>query len=147
MLEVKDIFRSNKWQWAGNTIALIIILAMTLLPVIATFSRIFNLHGIPASQVIVQHMTLWIGFVGAILAAQQNKLLALTYKPLFVTSEKFDLSRFIAKTVSLLVLIALAWGSYQLIKVEYEYPFQIAPHIDRCFAQIIMLVGFIFIAF
>jgi len=147
MLEVKDIFRSNKWQWAGNTIALIIILAMTLLPVIATFSRIFNLHGIPASQVIVQHMTLWIGFVGAILAAQQNKLLALTYKPLFVTSEKFDLSRFIAKTVSLLVLIALAWGSYQLIKVEYEYPFQIAPHIDRWFAQIIMPVGFIFIAF
>ena len=65
---------------------------MTLLPAIETLTRIFNTNSIPASQVLVQHFTLWIGFIGAVLATRQNKLLALTKSSLFDQAEKIHLS-------------------------------------------------------
>ena len=64
-------------------IALFIFLTMTALPIIETVTRFFNINSIPASQILVQHLTLWIGFVGAVLAAKQNKLLALTRESIF----------------------------------------------------------------
>ena len=137
----------EKLKWGENSIALIIVAAMTLLPEIETIARIFKTNGLPASQVIVQHMTLWVGFIGAVLASRQNKLLALTYKPLFNVDETFSIPRFIAKTVSFIVIITLAWGSFQLIKVEYQYPFEIAPNIERWVAQIIMPIGFFLIGY
>ena len=84
----------EKLKWGENSIALIIVAAMTLLPAIETIARIFKTNGLPASQVIVQHMTLWVGFIGAVLASRQNKLLALTYKPLFNVDETFSIPRY-----------------------------------------------------
>ena len=57
--------------------ALLIFLTMTALPAIETVTRFFSISSIPASQILVQHLTLWIGFIGAVLAAKQNKLLVL----------------------------------------------------------------------
>ena len=116
---------------------------MVLLPFTEVFTRIFGMLSIPASQVIVQHLTLWIGFIGAVLATRQNKLLALTQRPLFSTEAKFHLGRYIAKLITFLVLISLAWGSWELVKVEIEYPMDIAPNIPRWVAMLIMPIGFV----
>ena len=79
----------NRLLWGENTLAFVIFALMTILPVIETVTRLFNTQSIPASQVLVQHFTLWIGFLGAVLATRQNKLLALTREPLFDQAEKF----------------------------------------------------------
>ncbi|MBL50732.1 MAG: C4-dicarboxylate ABC transporter permease [Candidatus Marinimicrobia bacterium] len=115
---------------------------MTLLPAFETLTRIFNTNSIPASQVLVQHFTLWIGFIGAVLATRQNKLLALTKSSLFDQAEKIHFGKWIAKVITFLVLVALTWGSWELLKVEFQYPIDIAPYIPRWFAQIIMPLGF-----
>jgi len=91
-------------------------------------------------------MTLWIGFVGAVLATRQNKLLALTTKPLFQPDEEFHFGRWIAKNISFIVIVSLMWGSWSLFKVEFQYPVDIAPNIPRWFAQMIMPVGFTLMA-
>ena len=57
---------------------------MSLLPFLETITRVLNINGIPASQILVQHFTLWIGFLGAIFAARENKLLALTQESIFI---------------------------------------------------------------
>ena len=91
---------SNRIKWGEDTLALVIFSAMALLPLIESFARLFNILSIPASQVIVQHFTLWIGFLGAVLAARQNKLLSLTiisYElelKLKLEFEKTELKRF-----------------------------------------------------
>ena len=64
-------------------VALFIFLTMTALPLLETITRFLSINSIPASQILVQHLTLWIGFVGAVLAAKQNKLLALTRESIF----------------------------------------------------------------
>ena len=132
----------NRLKWGEDTLAVVIFAAMTLLPVIETTTRLFSTNGIPASQVLVQHFTLWIGFLGAILATRQNKLLALTREPLFDEAEKPHLGKWIAKVTTFLVLVALTWGSWELLKIEMKYPIDIAPNIPRWVAQLIMPVGF-----
>ena len=115
---------------------------MALLPFLELFTRLFGILSVPASQVIVQHLTLWIGFSGAILATRQNKLLALTHKPLFMADENFHIGRYIAKLLTFSVLIVLAWGSWKLLKIEMEYPIDIAPGIPRWFAIMVMPFAF-----
>ena len=132
----------NRLKWGEDTLAVVIFAAMTLLPVIEATTRLFSTNGIPASQVLVQHFTLWIGFLGAILATRQNKLLALTREPLFDEAEKPHLGKWIAKVTTFLVLVALTWGSWELLKIEMQYPIDIAPNIPRWVAQLIMPVGF-----
>ena len=125
-----------------DILAIVILFVMTILPVLASITRILNISSIPASQVMVQHCTLWIGFLGAVLAARKNKLLALTREPLFKKEEGFHFGKWIAKVTTFLVLVTLSWGSWELVKVEIQYPIDIAPNIPRWFVQFIMPVGF-----
>ena len=79
--------RLNRYE---DIFAIGVFTIMALLPFLESFTRLIGILSLPASQVIVQHLTLWIGFIGAILATRQNKLLALTHKPLFIDEEKFQ---------------------------------------------------------
>ena len=115
---------------------------MVLLPFFETISRLFNFNNIPASQVLVQHCTLWLAFLGAVLATRDNKLLSLTRDPLFDKKDSFHVGKWIAKNTTFLVLLALTYGSFELIKVEAISSIDIAPYIPRWFGQIIMPVGF-----
>ena len=133
---------TRRLKWGENTLAIVIFSAMTILPCFESISRVLSINSIPASQILVQHFTLWIGLLGAVLAARQNKLLALTREPLFQREKEIHLGRWLAKVTTFLVLVSLTWGSWELVKVEMEYPIDIAPNIPRWFAQIIMPLGF-----
>jgi C4-dicarboxylate transporter DctM subunit len=117
------------------------------LPVIEVISRLFNSTGIVASSVLVQHLTLWVGFLGAVIASRRNNLLSLTTKPLFSNTEIIEWKNIVGKVTSIFIVLLLAYGSWTLVQVEMEYPFNIAPFISRWFTQLIMPIGFLFIAF
>ena len=102
----------KRMRWGEDTLAIVILFVMTMLPFLASITRVLNISSIPASQVLVQHCTLWIGFLGAVLAASKNKLLALTREPLFKKEEGFHFGKWIAKVTTFLVLVALSWGSW-----------------------------------
>jgi len=133
---------TKRLKWGEDTLSIVIFLAMTILPFFESLSRALNINSVPASQILVQHCTLWIGLLGAVLAARQNKLLALTRDPLFKREKEVHLGRWLAKVTTFVVLISLTWGSWELVKVEMQYPIDIAPNIPRWFAQIIMPLGF-----
>ena len=125
-----------------DSFAVGIFIVMAILPFLETFTRLIGILSIPASQILVQHLTLWIGFLGAAIATRQNKLLALTQNPIFQNEKKVHIGRYIAKMITFLVLISLAWGSWELLKIEIAYPIDIAPNIPRWIAIVIMPFGF-----
>jgi tripartite ATP-independent transporter DctM subunit len=120
---------------------------LVIFPAVEIITRILGRPGIPASPILVQHMTLWIGFIGAVLATRQNKLLSLTREPLFSPDSVFNNGRWIAKNISFVIIGALFWGSISLVMVEYDYPIQISPGVYRWFIQLIMPIGFLLIGF
>src|SRR5512132_3805779 len=71
-LDVKRLARTieeNVAAWA--------LVVMMLLPLAEILVRRALTSGIPGAASIVQHLTLWVGFLGAALAARDDRLLAI----------------------------------------------------------------------
>ena len=103
-----------------SALSIFIFFLMTLLPFLENLTRYLPFNGVTASQIIVQHLTLWIGFVGAVLASSENKLLSLNKISIFNNENQISFSTFFPKIISFLVFIALAYGSWELIQIEYQ---------------------------
>ena len=61
-----------------NTLSIALLAAMSLLPLIEIAGRTILGQGIPGSIPLVEHLTLWIAFLGAARAARSDRLLALS---------------------------------------------------------------------
>ena len=125
---------------------LFVFIALVLLPAFEVITRLFGTTGVVASPVLVQHLTLWIGFSGAVIAARRNKLLALTREPLFAVNSTINWSKLLAKIITAFLVLALAYGSWELVKIEMAYPVNIAPFLPRWVAQLVMPMGLFLIA-
>ena len=120
---------------------------MVLFPAIEVVSRLFGTTGIVASPVLVQHLTLYIGFSGAIIASRRNKLLSLSNSLLFNYDNQIVWPKIIAKVTTIVVVTVLALGAWNLVMIEKEFPTDIAPFIPRWVALLIMPIGFASISF
>ena len=95
-----------------NFAACIIFILLVLLPfsdlIIREIIRPFfsGLAKIPASQTLVSHLTLLIGFSGAIIASRDNKLLSLSNTSLF-NDKVSGFSRHVTKWVSITTILLL----------------------------------------
>ena len=98
-------------------------------PVFQILSRSIDFFSIPASQEIVQHMTLWIAFMGAVLAARSNRLLAVVREPVFKQSSEFNLGHFLVHAVSVGIVFLLAVSYLKMIQIGIQYPAFVAPFI------------------
>ena len=114
-------------------------------PIFQILGRYINFFSIPASQEIVQHMTLWIGFIGAVIAARSNKLLSVVREPVFKSMKKVSLSQFFVHIFSLSVVFVLSVSYLKMIQIGFQYPDYIAPFIPSWFAQSIIPIGLILI--
>ena len=114
-------------------------------PIFQILGRYINFFSIPASQEIVQHMTLWIGFIGAVIAARSNKLLSVVREPVFKSMKKVSLPQFFVHIFSLSVVFVLSVSYLKMIQIGFQYPDYIAPFIPTWFAQSIIPVGLILI--
>ena len=130
---------------AENFLCYICFAIIVSFPVFQIISRFIDIFSIPASQEIVQHMTLWIAFIGAVLAARYNRLLAIVREPIFNQSSEFRISHFLVHMCSVGVVFVLAISYLKMIQIGIEYPEFIAPYITVWFAQSIIPVGLLLI--
>jgi len=125
-----------------SIIALFVYAGIVLIPTVEALTRVFNVSIIAGAPIWTQHLTLWVAFIGAMIASQNNKLLSLTSKPLFIYDRSYNIGKFIAKTASIIIVISLMIASIELIKIEFQYPVPVVPGVPRWLAQIIMPIGF-----
>ena len=136
---------NNILSKAENFLCYICFAVIVSFPVFQILSRFVGFFSIPASQEIVQHMTLWIAFIGAVLAARSNRLLAIVREPVFNKSSEFKISHFLVHMCSAGIVFVLAISYLKMIQIGIEYPEFIAPFITVWFAQSIIPVGLLLI--
>ena len=136
---------NNILNKAIDWLCLFLFFILISFPIFQIFGRYINFFSIPASQEIVQHMTLWIGFIGAVIAARSNRLLSIVREPVFNSSEKVNLTQFFVHVVSLSVVFVLSVSYLKMIQIGFQYPDYIAPYIPSWFAQSIIPIGLILI--
>ncbi len=132
-----------------NIAACIIFILLVILPfsdlLIREIIRPFfpGIAKIPASQTLVSHLTLLIGFSGAVIASRDSKLLSLSNTSLFDDSLT-GISKHITKWVSLFVILLLTIGSLDIVLIELslQYPIFIAPSVPRWIFQLAMPLGY-----
>lgn len=129
-----------------DSIASLALLVMVVLPLLEIVWRRAFGQGIPASGPIVQHLTLWVGFLGAAIAAREGKLLALatgTFIPQGIWRRAADV---LAAAFGACAALLLAWGGYQMTMFEREAGSNIGGGIQTWVAQLVLPIAFTLIA-
>jgi C4-dicarboxylate transporter DctM subunit len=129
-----------------DTVASLALLVMVMLPLLEIVWRRTFGRGIPASGPIVQHLTLWVGFLGAAIAARDGKLLALatgTFIPQGIWRRAADI---LAAAFGACSALILAWGGYQMVMSEREAGSNIGAGIETWVAQLVLPIAFALIA-
>jgi tripartite ATP-independent transporter DctM subunit len=130
---------------AERGLAIAAMSAMSLLPITEMVSRLFGLPGVPGSTVFVQHLTLWVAFLGAALAAGSGQLLALSANT-FLPERWLPPVRVFTSGIAGAVSLCLVWASLQFVLAERQGGAILAAGIPRWVAQAIMPAGFAAIA-
>jgi C4-dicarboxylate transporter DctM subunit len=129
-----------------DSVASLALLAMVILPLLEIIWRRAFGQGIPASGPIVQHLTLWVGFLGAAIAARDGKLLALatgTFIPQGLWRRAADI---LAAAFGACSALILAWGGYQMVMSEREAGANIGAGIQTWVVQLVLPIAFALIA-
>lgn len=120
--------------------------AMVLLPLLEIGMRRVAGVGIPAEGPIVQHLVLWVGFLGAAIAARDRKLLGLATGSLLPEGMARRVASIAAAAIAAAMTVLLAAGAVQLVSNEREAATSIGANIPAWVAQLALPAGFALIA-
>lgn len=107
-------------QRAENYVSVAVLILMSLLPVVEVVSREWLGGGVPGSIPIVQHMTMWIAFLGAALAARSDRLLALSTAS-FLSERWREPVKIGTAILAVAITVLLGVASVQLVQVDRSY--------------------------
>lgn len=152
MSKNKDLPR-EKYSWLNRIgiklllyLGVFLLLVVSLLPVLDVFGRPFRIFLVSGSSTWIQHSTLWIALVGALLAAVQDKHLSIAATQFLDIGKRTKIISFLVSLGTTTILFALAKASYDLVYVQYDSPETIAGWFPIWLAQLTMPVGFIILS-
>ena len=124
-----------------NAFSIAVLALMSLLPLVEIAARKWFGGGIPGSFPVVQHLTLWIAFFGAALAARSDRLLALSTAQ-FLPKRWTGRIRIFTSAIAVAITSSLIWASADLVSVDLEFGDQVAWGIPVWVAECVMPLGF-----
>ncbi len=123
-----------------------ILVAMAVLPLVEVAGREIFGRGIPGAIPLVQHLTLWVAFVGAALAASSDRLLALGTADALPERWKNRVQLF-TSMVAVGITTTLVVASVDLIRVERDAGTIVALGLPLWVTLLVMPFGLALIAF
>lgn len=127
-------------------LAALIVLAMIALPLAEIVARRIFQQGIPGSIPFVQHLTLWVAFVGAAIAARDDRLLALATGTFLPEGRIRQAAQAFASAVAAFVAGLLCSGAIELVRLEREAGTTLALGVKVWVVQAILPVAFALVA-
>ena len=131
---------------AEDGVAAVALAAMVVLPLLEIILRRTIGAGIPAAGPIVQHLVLWVGFLGAAIAAREGKLLCLATGSFVPQGAPRRAAAIFTAAVASAAAIVLMFGAVDLIRSEREAGSSLGAGIPTWTAQLVLPVGFALIA-
>jgi len=130
-----------------NAFASSVLLAMVLLPVGEMVARWFNTTFVPGAITLVQHLTLWVAFLGAAIAAREGKLLALATATFIPEGRTRRAAALVSAAAAAAVAGLLTWGAIDLVVLNTRAADSVGPDIPKWIAQLGMPAGMILVTF
>jgi tripartite ATP-independent transporter DctM subunit len=121
-------------------------LVMVVLPVAQAVARKFFDTEIASASVIVQHLTLWVGFLGALLAAGTGKHLALSTHEAIPRGWPSRAAGLLSRVTSASVCALLAVASWRVVQADAESGRTVVGRVPVSLSETIMPVVFALMA-
>lgn len=118
---------------------------MSALPLVEIAARKTAGAGIPGSIPVVQHLTLWVTFLGAALAARSGRLLAISTAT-FLPPRAKAAAQLVTMSLGAVVAACLAAASFELVQVQRAAGDTVAWGIPVWTAMAVMPAGFAAVA-
>lgn len=118
------------------------LLLMGVLPVLEIGLRILFKRGIPGSSGYVQHLTLWVGFLGAMLASREKKHLALSTGADRLSGGLKRATGHYTALCSTAVGAGLTWAAIGFVNAERQSPATIAEWLPVWCAEAVLPISF-----
>lgn len=133
------------WRVEDGTINAVF-LVMGCLPVLQIIVRKLFGASIPGAQPIVQHLTLWAAFLGALLATREGKQLSLSTAELLPEGNPRKYAKLFTHTVAAAVTALLAYASLELVKADSQGDAKLVGSIPEWTSEVVMPVALILMA-
>lgn len=127
---------------AENFTAALALLLMAGLPVLELVLRTFFATGITGAAEYVQHLTLWVGFLGAAIAARERRHLSLSQGVRIVPERFAGAARVASALVSVAVAGGLTWASYRFVSFEMESAARVGALIPVWMVEAVLPLAF-----
>jgi len=138
----------NKWIEKAETILLVIILSvMVLLAFVQVVLRNLFDQGILWGDILLRHLVLWVGFLGASLATREEKHISIDLLTRFVSKQGQHIVRAITNFFALFICYLLASASITFVADEKMVGTTLFSDVQAWYFQLIIPVGFILMAF
>jgi tripartite ATP-independent transporter DctM subunit len=147
-MRISELLRKLRhlFDRAEGGFAALALAAMVALATGEMVSRALFDVGIPGSQPLVNHLTLWLAFLGAALAASEGQLLALATPTFLPEGPWRRASKVFASTVAAAVTALLFRAALEFLISEKQYGDVVALGIPVWVALLVMPVAFALIA-
>jgi tripartite ATP-independent transporter DctM subunit len=119
---------------------------MAILPLAEIVWRTLFHIGIPGSGTFVQHLTLWVGFLGAAIAAREGQLLSLATATFLPEGRIRHAAEVFAAAIAAAIAALLCRAGIGLVIVEREAGTMLAAGIPTWVAQLVLPLSFALIA-
>ncbi len=125
-------------RWA----LVLIVLAMVILPTLEAAVRRLTGGSVPGAAVYTEHLTLWVGFLGAMLATATGHHLALSTVEFLPEGRPRLYARAFGNAVTTLVCAVLAYASLDMVLLDKGRVDTLAGGVPEWWFEVIMPVGF-----
>lgn len=125
-----------------NGISSAILCGMAVLPLLEIVGRRLWRTGVPGSTTLVQHATLWIGFLGAAISARDGRLLSLGAVADLLPDRIKPAAFLFTSSVSAAISILLCLAGLSLVRVEWADGRYLIPHVPLWAAEAVIPAGF-----
>lgn len=145
---MKYLEKLNRIIERTETIILVVVLAVMV--VFAFFQvalrNLFD-EGILWGDIFLRHLVLWVGFLGASLAARESKHINIDLFTRFLSDRGQIISRIITGLFSVFICLLLTDASWTFVQDEKMMGTEIFNNVPAWYLQIIIPIGFLLMAF
>jgi len=124
----------------------VLAMVMVLIPVAQAVVRRFADSEISGASVIVQHLTLWVGFLGALLAAGSGKHLALSTGEIIPKGWPRRVASLFSRVTSASVSALLAVASWKVVQADAGSGRTVVGSVPVSWSEVVMPVAFVLMA-
>jgi C4-dicarboxylate transporter, DctM subunit len=129
-------------RWTENALAAAALALMAFLPALEPALRTLFSVGIPGTSGYVENLTLWVAYLGAMVASREGRHLDLSTGLLALPSRIKPAAKQFVGFLSTAVSAGLFWASFQFVRSEAAEPLRIGGWLPISAAEAILPIAF-----